>query len=588
MESKTQSISEVFSMTRTLQVPFYQRQYVWTSKEWERFVDDMYSLIETDNDYFLGALILKDENVPTSEKRCGIRDHLSIVDGQQRLTTLSIFMKVLHTLTGTTDEFIHQFMVKGMNYAPRILHNINDRAAFNTVMGLEVLTEEVPNYEDNNIVCAYHYFVEELRRRGQLSDLLNAIYSHIGFVEIKLDAKDDERQIFETINGIGIDLTTDEMLKNFLYSIDEEELYVNEWKPAFDVPEARNFWGTDDASRRQAKTKDTKTIETFILHFVKIQMWKYKDRFEPNARKKLVAKNDLYNSCKSFVTRYGEDRITLAREIIEYSRLYRKYFDKQLLNQRIPTQASIERLACYAMVKESTIIPYLLYILRTVADAEEQTRIFDYLERYLMRRIVSMPNKKNKNFVEFFSETLIGSETNTYEKLRSRLEGMNLTDNHVMPTAEMIADNISKVAIEPEIAKLFLYMMESKFESVEGLGWNQYEVEAIMPKPSADNEDTWAQHDDEAQEDLRKKRARTIGNYLLLKSDSPSFADSIKEASNLAWADKRPRLVSWSCGNRTSQWFNSVREWNEDGILARNAQLAEFINTHFWSIGAAQ
>ncbi len=577
MEATTARINGVFNQSRILRIPFFQRQYVWQEQDWEVFTNDMYSLIDNDTDYFLGALILKEEQISNQERAYGISQKLSVVDGQQRLTTLSIFMKVLYMVSGRQNyEFDCQFKNDDNEHTPILHHNMNDRVAFNEIMNLETPLEEIPRFAGKQVVAAYRYFRNELMRRGHLSNLLNAIKSHIRFVEITLHQTDNEKQIFETINSLGVDLTTDELLKNFLYyGPNKEEAYIQNWKPIFDDDDARKFWGTDDAARRQQKGKqESKVIETFILHFVKIQMWKYRDNFQANARKKLVAKNNLFESCKAFVNDYGEDRMTLANEIIEYAKLYRKYFDKNLLDVRIPMAASIKRLACYAMAKESTIIPYLLYILRNVSDYAEQIRMFDYLEKYLLRRIVSMPKSTNKNYTEFFSETLIGNEVNTFAKLKERLMSYDATQNQFMPSDEAIDDNISSISVDSETARLFYYMLETRIGYyIEDRGFNKYCIDAIMPKPGAKNANTWTAHEDEAMESLRKTRSQNIGNYLLMLTDESS-AKSIKDA---AWSNKVDHLKEWSRDVRTAQWFRTISEWNEDAINEHNKLVADTV-----------
>lgn len=579
MQATTPSVLGVFERSRILRIPFFQRQYVWEKKDWTRFVDDMYSLLDSQSEYFLGALILKEEPVEQSERTFGIREKLSVVDGQQRLTTLSILIKVLSLLLDRNTDFDYQFKNNNNERTPVLHHNINDRAAYEEVMNLEV-AREITVHREKNIVRAYEFFKNELNRRGQLLDLYNAIFAHVCFVEIKLHSQDNEKQIFETINSLGVDLTTDELLKNFLYNPGEEDHYVNDWKPAFDSDEARKFWGTDDASRSQAKTNKTKVVETFILHFVKIQMWKYRNRFDANDRKRLVAKNDLFNSCKMFVNNYGEDRIALANEIIEYANLYRQYFDKDYLNNRIPSQSCIERLACYAMAKETTIIPYLLYILRNVENVDERNKMFDYLEKFLLRRIVSMKKETNKNFVEFFSETLIGNEIDSYDKLVERIGSIEITQNHAMPTDEMIDTYINDIKVDDNTAKLFLYMIETRMVYRNGIGFNQFGIDAIMPKPSPKNERTWARYEDDLLETVRNTRSQNIGNYLLLINQNNQAPDtsSIKDS---AWTDKVDRLKEWSQEIRTSQWFRQINNWNEGQIANRNTQIATIVKDMF-------
>ena len=86
-------INGIFNGSRLLEVPFYQRAYVWDEEQWDRFLSDMEFVTKTKKPYFLGSIIFKSGKTPNTW------DHFSdckvIIDGQQRLTTLVIFFKAL-------------------------------------------------------------------------------------------------------------------------------------------------------------------------------------------------------------------------------------------------------------------------------------------------------------------------------------------------------------------------------------------------------------------------------------------------------------------------------------------------------------
>ena len=89
MKAETPSINGVFKNSTVLRIPFFQRQYVWGEKEWERFVNDMESLVGVRKKYFLGSLIFKNEEPTDEEAAYGVSEKYTVIDGQQRLTTLS-------------------------------------------------------------------------------------------------------------------------------------------------------------------------------------------------------------------------------------------------------------------------------------------------------------------------------------------------------------------------------------------------------------------------------------------------------------------------------------------------------------------
>ena len=291
------------------------------------------------------------------------------------------------------NNFKSSFFIQNGQRNPVLHHSINDHAAYQEVMWGNPLDA----YTDKRVVTAYNFFRDKMTGKSQqeLRQLWMAAFARIKFVEIILDNQDDEQQIFDTINSLGVDLTIDELMKNFLYDINEEDAYVNNWKPVFDDKESRDFWGTNDAARSQAATDENKVISNFFFDFVRIKMWDYKDQ-QGFDKKAFVQKGQIFSTCKAFVEVFGADKQNLANEIIEYAKLYKKYFNKKNLDVRIPMTSGIERVACIAMAKDSTITPYLLYVLKNVNGIQEQNRIFEFLETYLVRRMVGLTAKENK------------------------------------------------------------------------------------------------------------------------------------------------------------------------------------------------
>ena len=88
MEAAKTNIGNIFNRSRILEIPHFQRSYVWGKEQWERFLDDMKYISRSKYPYFMGSVILKQQEIPSSYKTGDVR---SIVDGQQRLTTITLF-----------------------------------------------------------------------------------------------------------------------------------------------------------------------------------------------------------------------------------------------------------------------------------------------------------------------------------------------------------------------------------------------------------------------------------------------------------------------------------------------------------------
>ena len=209
-------ISGIFNGSRLLEVPFYQRAYVWQEEQWERLLEDLKYVSNTRKQYFMGSIILKNgRTLNTWEKysECKV-----IIDGQQRLTTLLIFMKVLCLKKNENKLFERDYILEDDSIALR--HGQSDVEAFKKIVNA---TSTAPFVSANDskfqIIKAFNYFCENIEE-----DLYDrtAIRQNVQFVCIDLTEEEDEQQVFNTINSsyeIAIsDKELDSLEKLFLQS----------------------------------------------------------------------------------------------------------------------------------------------------------------------------------------------------------------------------------------------------------------------------------------------------------------------------------------------------------------------------------
>lgn len=121
----------------------------------------MESLVGLRNKYFLGSLIFKNEETVEEEAAYGVCEKYTVIDGQQRLTTLSIYQKAIDSLL--EDELLHNnfkssFFIQNGQRNPVLQHSINDRAAYQEVMW----GNPTDAYQDKDIVTAYRYFRDKM------------------------------------------------------------------------------------------------------------------------------------------------------------------------------------------------------------------------------------------------------------------------------------------------------------------------------------------------------------------------------------------------------------------------------------------
>ena len=228
MEATKQQIASIFNGHRVLEVPYYQRSYVWQEEQWQRFLEDMEFISNSKQDYFLGSVILKQQMTDVGVSN----DHRTIIDGQQRFTTLALFAKSLCLKTNDIETFNQHFTVRNKKEGTKslaLLHSINDRIDFDKVLKLdEDVAIEKPK---SNILRCYNYFQQNINTDNYDIDVLMA---HIVFIAIELQQQDDEQVIFDTINSLGVRLTTAELLKNYFFTEATREEYEELWMPIFE------------------------------------------------------------------------------------------------------------------------------------------------------------------------------------------------------------------------------------------------------------------------------------------------------------------------------------------------------------------
>jgi uncharacterized protein with ParB-like and HNH nuclease domain len=258
MDAGKRTINDIFNGNRILEIPFFQRSYVWGEEQWERLLEDMYDVCSTNKTYFLGSVILKQQPTNTTNK---VGDRRIVIDGQQRLTTLNIFFKVLCLKTNKNNTFERIFKLLTNDIALR--HNHNDIESFENIINLSALDKI--NKQDNVSDC-YEYFNENM----DINKLnINTILSKILFVGIDIDESEDEQQIFDTINSLGVKLTTAELLKNYFFSRDNILMYDSYWKDVFELDdETKEYWDTEVTTGRIKRT----FIDLFLFSYLQIKI----------------------------------------------------------------------------------------------------------------------------------------------------------------------------------------------------------------------------------------------------------------------------------------------------------------------------
>ena len=559
MDAGKATISGVFNGSRLLEIPFYQRAYVWGEEQWERFLGDMEFVTASKRPYFLGSIILKQESSGYTWSE--VSEVRTVIDGQQRLTTMVIFFKALCAKIDANRLFERDFVLETGEVALR--HDKYDRQDFEKVVNA---TGSEPVEGSSAIIGAYNYFLKNID--PEKVDR-NTIKSNVQFVCIDLTEGEDEQQIFDTINSLGVRLTTAELLKNYFFNRENEQAFKDSWEDVFEpTAEKKSFWDQEVVTGRIKRT----LIDLFFDAFLQI-MVQDKARCVTAEDKLYYSRtSNLFQSYKDFISRYcdgGKDEVLNAMNA--YAAVFESTFDPTCCDRNVPPAPSTERMNVLIFgLKNSTLIPYVLYVRKSVESPDEQAKVFATLESYIVRRMLVRATTKNYN--RLFT-SLILNEVKDAEALRKALEANDEATTYMPGDAE-VRSAFEESCLYNLQSKGVLYLLESAIRpgmsSTALLGFNQYTLEHMMPKKWRNK---WGALDEEAAT-RRDRKLLTLGNLAII---THSLNASIRDAD---WTTKKQGkgykdgLALCAAGLATMAGALEKESWGEDDIADRAEWLA--------------
>ncbi|MDN5094767.1 DUF262 domain-containing protein [Aliarcobacter butzleri] len=561
MDAGKRTINDIFNGNRILEIPFFQRAYVWNIPQWERLLEDMENVSLNNKPYFLGSVILKQQ--PTNTGNI-VGDKRTLIDGQQRLTTLSIFFKVLSLKSNDDYEFNRMFKIRDLI---AIQHNHNDIDAFERVMNLkdlEYLTDQ------DNITKAYSYFKEKMNIEKLY---INNILSKILFVGIDLSENEDEQQIFDTINSLGVRLTTAELLKNYFFNRDEISSYNTYWKDIFEKnEETKNYWDTEITAGRSKR----EFIDMFFFSYLQIKIQEKELKVKTEDKIEFSKVENLFESYKKFIKEYlNNDNKSILEEIKEYALIFQKNFNFNIVENELTNNSGIERInAIIFGLDTTTLIPYILFVLKNVTEDDKKNELFEFLETYIMRRMIVHATTKNYN--QLFTDRLINNKILSKEEFINYLNNQSETVNF-LPTDTDLENCIKDIVLVNKQSAGILYFIESKirnrnYQSTQLLGLNKYSLEHLMPKKWENHWDNSLSNEEKI---YRNKKLLTLGNLTIItQSLNSTIRDANWENKKNGKGDKKG-LIAYASGLETMSHYLSFDDWDEKAIEDRANFLLE-------------
>lgn len=298
-------------------VPPNQRKYVWTNNNWQELVDDIQLVCaENTTNHFIGSVVLKKENIND-----GIRNHYSIIDGQQRISTLTIMLCAIGLIFAENENKDYFY---GLNKAlfvtdnrnqprPIVSENANKSISklvvvlfdsankhFDAGVALpsaETLLSQAETVQSikNCFIFFYTWFKKRVQNDMELLARYRSIIEDIRYIDIVAEEDEDAYTIFEILNARGQALTDFELLRNHLlrYSSSSEKEMTKE-----KLNKLETLLGSDS--------------ESFLKHYV---MHKYGEKTDKNEKRpyKIIAKSEKNKS-----------KLTLIDDLVLKASYYRK------------------------------------------------------------------------------------------------------------------------------------------------------------------------------------------------------------------------------------------------------------------------
>lgn len=576
---------------KQFEIPFFQRPYVWKEDNWDELWNNIVNN-STNEMPFIGSFILQTKDTK------GLTKYI-VIDGQQRLTTLSILIKAFldSSIDLKSDEeysdaineietYIKYKEVKAMKTSkfPRVIPSSIDRDDFVAVMGL-ISTEGISE-KSHNILRCYKFFMEkfaECNKEARLSIGTKFRSDTKFFIGIELDPKDDEQKIFDSVNRLGMKLLNSDIIKNNLYQrlkeiatedVDVNDIYKKNWTDVFQPnDEVRKYWekeitiGRSKANQLDEFLKDYATIKGL---YVASQ----------------TGIDGLSKSFKDYANSLSlDDLLSFIKEITSYANIYFNLFNRNIEDTCFDKYDNLSVLLLTLKVtKTSTFNPYLLKLVHDKPSNLEDL-LFN-LEKFIIKRLVYSASAKNYNKI--------------CEQLLKIDDAIGYLDGYSDGSIDYTLYPSGLSNISNDNAKLILLIIElikrkkageSKFATLAK--YSSFQLEHILPKKwlknwsdvPCYNSDGTIVTDFSLITTIRENKKLSIGNMTILKDKLNGSISNGDFKSKIKGNGKNSGIEDFVGGllvaKEIVEIYESTKEWNEKSIFKRDKDLFDVLNEFF-------
>lgn len=539
MKATEVPVTKFLQKTQQFLIPIYQRTYSWTEKQCEQLWDDVISAATKDTpSHFLGSIVYVEEGL----YQVSDVQQLLVIDGQQRLTTLTLlfaaFAKAIDEKGSnetTAKKISNYFLFNNEEVGDKRYKLVLTQSDRDTLYAI-IENRPIPEKHSKNLINNFEYFQNNIAKSNLDLDTIYRGLSKLVVVDISLDPNNDKPQIiFESLNSTGLELSQTDLIRNYilmgLKRDLQEKLYSNYWHPM------------------EESFGNSEMFDDFIRDYLTIKTGQI-----PNIR-------DVYTSFKEYAPKQQIEKLVSDIHYFAgfYTRLIFENEQDEELNQTIHN---------INMLKSNVTYPFLLEVYvdydHNLISRNEILEIFRMTESYVFRRaICDIPTKShNSTFAG------LGDQIDKKQYVESLKATFCLMGSYrIFPTDSEFTDRfiLKDVYNTTRIRKHLLGRLEN-YTRKERVNIEEYTIEHIMPQ-NKDLSQKWKDDLGADWEEIHVKYLHTAGNLTLTGYNS--------ELSNRPFLEKRDMEGGFADSPiRLNSDLAKLERWGKSEIIERSKTLA--------------
>ncbi|GAA7185638.1 GmrSD restriction endonuclease domain-containing protein [Helicobacter pylori] len=535
------------SQEKQFVIPIYQRVYSWEKEQCEQLWDDIIKTGGNDKieGHFIGFIVFVHDGIYTTN-----HNELLIIDGQQRLTTITLLFIALRDHLNDEDEFLEKFSCQEIQ--KRYLINSDEKgdkkfrlilseSDKDTLLSLIDRNKRKPSEPSLKIMENFKLFEEWIRKN---TDKLETIFKGLDklmVIEISLkEGKNNPQLIFESMNSTGKDLTQTDLIKNYILmglELEEQKIFYEKYWRAMEE-------GFEQSEREELFNK-------FVRHYLTI-----KTREIPNI-------NKVYEAFK----RYQQERGIETEALLQDLQKYCGYFCQIVFKKEADKDLN-KALGFLVDLKMDVIYPLLLELYSDYKGGFLSKTDFicsiALTESYLVRRAVCGfgTNGLNKTFASFTKKI---DKDQYLESIKAHFLSLEKTTGKFPKDSEFKNLFITIDFYNFQKREYFLERLEN-FDTKEPVNIKECTIEHIMPQTLTEE---WERDLGENFQAIHEKYLHTIGNLTKTGYNSEYSNNSFQEKRDMEKGFKQSPL-------RLNQSLKDLESFGEKEIEKRASDLADW------------